>query len=230
MRLKYYVKLWNSYMRIGILTMAQYPADTIIWIISMLIREASGFIGILAIVGISGEMGSWNLYEICMLFSMCAIIEGIGQIFFDNVWVISSVIRYGEMDIFLTRPASPFIQMLGQRMRFPAMFSIIIYISIFIWSVNQINLEFKNTDYILLLEYLICGTIINSGIYAIFNSFNFWIIQGDDIAVLIQTCREFVKYPLNLFPNAIQGVFTYIIPLGFVGYFPASKLLDKTDQ
>ena len=49
------------------------------------------------------------------------------------------------------------------------------------------------------------------------------------MAVLVQTCREFVKYPLNVFPAAIQGFFTYILPLGFVAYYPAMALLGKTD-
>ena len=48
-RLAYGWRLWKGYMRIGFLKMTQYPADTSIWLVSMLIREASGFIGILAI-------------------------------------------------------------------------------------------------------------------------------------------------------------------------------------
>ena len=43
MRMKYYAKLWLRYMRIGFLCMTQYPADTMIWFISMIIREACGF-------------------------------------------------------------------------------------------------------------------------------------------------------------------------------------------
>ena len=51
MRMKYYAKLWLRYMRIGFLCMTQYPADTMIWFISMIIREACGFVGILAVCG-----------------------------------------------------------------------------------------------------------------------------------------------------------------------------------
>ena len=46
--------------------------------------------------------------------------------------------------------------------------------------------------------------------------------------MLVQTCREFVKYPLNVFPAAIQGFFTFLLPLGFVAYYPAMALLGKT--
>src|SRR5699024_8061214 len=93
MRLRYYGRLWKAYMRIGLLTTTQYPADTVIWIISMLLREAAGFVGILAIASVMGSLGAWSFYEICLLFSMCAVIEAISMAFFDNVWSIDSMIR-----------------------------------------------------------------------------------------------------------------------------------------
>ena len=71
--------------------------------------EASGFVGILAIVGVTGGMGNWNVYEVCILFSMCAVIEAIGQAFFDNVWGMDHMMRRGELDVFLTRPAPVFL-------------------------------------------------------------------------------------------------------------------------
>lgn len=229
MRVRYYAKLWLRYMRIGLLCTTQYPADTFIMFISMVVREACGFIGILALAGVAGGLGTWNVYEICLLFSMCAVIEAIGQTFFDNVWSIDRMIQRGEMDVFLLRPASPFVQMLGQVMHFQGPLSMIVYVSIFVWSVHGIGLHIGGREIILLVEYVVCGTVINSGIYTIFNSLNFWIVQGEDIAVLVQTCREFVKYPLQLFPGMIRGFFTYILPLGFVAYYPVLGLLGRTE-
>ena len=113
-------------------------------------------------------------------------------------------------------------------MHFQAILSMAVYVGMLVWSIRGIGLSIGVREIILLIEYIICGTMINSGIYTIFNTLNFWIVQGDDIAVLVQTCREFVKYPLQVFPTAIQGLFTYILPLGFVAYYPVLGLLGKT--
>ena len=120
------------------------------------------------------------------------------------------------------------MQVLGEYMFFQAILATVVYVGIFLWAAWQIGLSFGGYEVLLLLEYLVCGTIINSGIYLIFNCLNFWLIQGGDMAVLVQTCREFVKYPLNVFPAAIQGFFTFLLPLGFVAYYPAMALLGKT--
>ena len=191
-------------MRIGLLTTTQYPADTVIWIISMLLREAAGFVGILAIASVMGSLGAWSFYEICLLFSMCAVIEAISMAFFDNVWSIDSMIRRGEMDVYLVRPASPFVQMVGNRMHFQAVLSMLVYIGIFLWSARGAHVPLNLHTAFVLVEYVICGTLINSGIYTLFNSLNFWIVQGSDLAEFVQTCREFVKYPLHVFPAFIH--------------------------
>lgn len=87
----------------------------------------AGFIGILAIASAVGTMGGWGIYEICLMFSMCAFIESLSQTFFDNVWEINGLVHRGRMDVFLVRPASVFFQLLGDVMHYPALMSMTIY-------------------------------------------------------------------------------------------------------
>jgi len=226
-RLWFYARLWKGYMRIGLLMLVQYPADTVIWLVSMVLREASGFLGVVTIANVAGGLGNWNLYEICLLFGLCAVVEAIGQAFFDCVWEISGSVRKGTMDVILVRPAAPFIQLLGRRFHYPALLSIIIYGAVIVWALAHLHIAPGVGTLLFLIEYIACATVINSGIYTIFNSFNFWIVQGEDMAVLVQTCREFAKYPLAVFPVLIRGFFTFIIPFGFVGFYPAAFLAGK---
>ena len=60
-RVVYYLRLWKGYQRRGFLEMTQYPTDTVIMIISLLLREAAGFIGILAIAYAAGGLGGSTL-------------------------------------------------------------------------------------------------------------------------------------------------------------------------
>ncbi|MCI8665068.1 MAG: hypothetical protein HFG82_00120 [Dorea sp.] len=226
-RVVYYLRLWKGYQRRGFLEMTQYPTDTVIMIISLLLREAAGFIGILAIAYAAGGLGGWGVYEICLMFSMCALVESISMTFLDNVWEINRLVHQGRMDVFLVRPAPLFFQVLGDVAHYPALVSMVIYAGTMIFSMAQLGIGFSAGLLLFMAEYLVCGVLVNTGIYTIFNSLNFWIIQGEDVAVLVQTCREFAKYPIGAFPGIIQTVFTYVLPFGFVGYYPASYLTGK---
>ena len=184
-RLRYYIRLWNGYQRISLLMVTQYPADTVIWILSMLLREASAFLGVVTIANVAGGFGRWNLYELCLLFSMCAIIEAIGQSFFDNIWGINYHVKDGLLDVYMIRPASVFIQLLGERFHYQAIISMTAYIGLMIYSMVHLGIGLGIGTLFFLLEFLICGTAVNSGIYLIFNSLNFWLIQDSwDIILL----------------------------------------------
>lgn len=216
-------------MRIGYLMLIEYKLDSIIMVLSMILREVAGFLGIVAIVQFSGQIDGWNLYEISLLFAMCAIVEAISQTFLDSIWGLASYIRRGAMDIFLVRPANPFFQILGQRFHFTGLISMLVYLVIYGGAIYKLHINLDLGFFLFNLEFLVCATMINSGIYTICNSINFWLIQGNEIANIIQGCREFAKYPLTIFPRWIKGVFTYIIPFGMVGYYPAAYLTGKID-
>jgi len=37
----------------------------------------------------------------------------------------------------------------------------------------------------------------------------------------------YTRYPLNIFAKAIKTVLTWVLPLGFIGFYPASYLLNN---
>ena len=63
-------------------------------------------------------------------------------------------------------------------MHFQAILSMAVYVGILVWSIRGIGLSIGVREIILLIEYIICGTMINSGIYTIFNTLNFGLYRG----------------------------------------------------
>ncbi|WP_244926478.1 ABC-2 family transporter protein [Cytobacillus firmus] len=39
--------------------------------------------------------------------------------------------------------------------------------------------------------------------------------------------RNLTNYPLVIYPKAVQWITAFVIPFGFVNYFPAAVLLEK---
>ena len=120
-RLKYYFRLYQEFLRIGMLCLVQYPMDSTIRLISIIAREAAGFLGVFAIANVVGTLGEWSIYGVCLIFSLGAMTEAISRGLLDNVWSIGSFVRKGKLDIFLIRPASVLFQMLTFRMEFASL-------------------------------------------------------------------------------------------------------------
>ncbi len=226
-KLYYYLVMMKAYMRIGIITFTEYPLDSIIWCVAMFAREAASFFGIFFICKMLGGLGAWTLYEICILFGMAMIPEAIGQCFFDSVWNIGTFIRDGTLDKFIVRPLPIIMQLLGNRYTFQAVITIISGGIIIYYGIYHAMVSFTIGKFLLLILFIICGTSINTSIYLIFNSLNFWIIQGNDIAYLVLTIRQFAKYPITIFPKAVEITISYVIPFAFVSYYPTLYLIGK---
>ncbi|MEG0722413.1 MAG: ABC-2 family transporter protein [Lachnospiraceae bacterium] len=163
-RIKYYKNLYSGFLRIGFLTATQYPLDTFLMTISMIAREAATFLGVVAIANVAGGIGHWGLYQVALLFSMGAMIEALGQGFFDMIWGISTSIRKGELDVFLVRPAPPFLQLLGKRIHFEAFISLFAAFGVMVLSWVKLDIPCSISRIVFLVEFIICGTMINSSV------------------------------------------------------------------
>lgn len=226
-RLNYYISLTKAYLHRSFYELAQHPATTLLWCVSTIGREITGFVGILLIARTLGGLGGWNLYELCILFGMAMIPEALGQLFFDSVWNIGSRIRGGQMDMFMVRPIPILYQLLLSWCFFPGILNFLSGLAIVLYGAVQIGVPFTVGKLLFLIEFSVCGTILNSSIYLCFNSLNFWLVQGEEISDLIQTFRQFAKYPLTAFPTVVKFCMTCIIPFGFTAYYPTLYLIGK---
>lgn len=229
-RMTYYIKLYKAYLRLGLLKLVQYPADSMIMMFSILTREASGFLGVFAIANAVGVLGNWSIYGVTLIFAFGAMTEAISRGLFDEVWGISGAIRRGQMDVLLIRPAGVLFQLIGSRMHFESLISFAVPFYLMVLSLVKLEIPFSAGLVLFLIEFLVFGTLLNTSLYLIFNSINFWLVQGNEIADLVQTFREFAKYPINIFPAVLQVFFTCVIPFGFIGYYPAMYLTGKTEM
>lgn len=223
----YVIRMIKAYMHIGFLIFTEYPLDSVLWSISMLAREATGFLGITLIASTLGGLGGWNIYEICILFGMAMIPEAIGQCCLDSVWDIEGAVRKGLMDMYFVRPLPVLLQLLCSRYSFQAFITLIAGIMLVIYGSIKAGLTFSIGKIIFFVLFMIFGTLLNTSIYLIFNSLNFWVVHSKEISNLVLAFRQFAKYPLHIFPTIIRGVLTYVIPFGFIAYYPALYWIGK---
>lgn len=197
-RLKYYFRLYQAFLRIGMLCLVQYPMDSTIRLISIVAREAAGFLGVFAIANVVGNLGEWSIYGVCLIFSLGAMTEAISRGLLDNVWSIGSFVRKGKLDIFLIRPASVLFQMLTFRMEFASLVSFFLPCSLMIWSLAKSGVECSISLIAFLIEFLVMGTILNSSLYLIFNPLKFCKLFADVLHIRIHNNFSFINQDNSL--------------------------------
>jgi ABC-2 type transport system permease protein len=71
----------------------------------------------------------------------------------------------------------------------------------------------------------VCAVTILGGLALLSSSFLF-ITQGTFTPIgVISELREYTKYPIDIFGSVMQFVFSWVIPIGYVSYYPSIFLL-----
>lgn len=221
----FYLSLGKAYIRIGFQILKQYPLDMILSSLSMLLRDSVNFAAIITAISIMGDMGKWKVYEIVFLYSFSMMIEASGQIFFDAIWYLGSMIRKGKLDIILIRPAGSLFQFFGSKIQLQASLSFLVSFFVFVLSIAKMDYIITGKSIICFIFFLLFCTLLNSSILGIFNCANFWLINAGEISSIVYKLRDFSKYPLFLFPVWVINIITYVIPFATTSYYPTTFLL-----
>ena len=62
-------------------------------------------------------------------------------------------------------------------------------------------------------------------------SSGFWILNSYSIIEFFFKLRDFARYPISIFNSVFKFIFTFILPIGFIAYYPIQMFLkpEKTN-
>lgn len=169
----------------------------------------------------------WGFWEVILIQSIYMVASGISATFFEGItWSTMYMIREGTYEVVLLRPLTPLLFLAATNISLEKLGVIIgglIMMGISISHIGAISL-FAWGQFAVLL---ITGTAVLSGLFLIMAAISFKWIGNSRIPEIFESIKNFGKYPLTIFPKVVQGVVTFLIPVGMIGFFPASALLGR---
>jgi len=172
----------------------------------------------------------WNFYEVLLMQSIFIISQGLSSIMFSNVlWTTMQHIREGSFEIVLLKPVNPLFFLIASNFDPESAGLIIGGIVLFIFSLVQTKIAFSTAaigQFILLFT---AGFSVMAGINMIMAATSFKWVGNSRIPEIFDSVMTFGKYPVTIFPKAIKGIATFVIPVSMIGFYPASALLGRLD-
>ena len=78
---------------------------------------------------------------------------------------------------------------------------------------------------ILLILALLSASLVQISITVMAGCAAFWVVDSYPVLGLAWKLREFAPYPMSIFDGAFRFTFTYILPIGFVAFYPSQFFL-----
>ena len=174
-------------------------------------------------------LGGFNAYEVCFMYAMGLTAYALGNLHTRRFWQIDDIIQRGELDSYLIRPISPLLQLFVWDIQVGYISHLILGVGSMLLMKGLLDLSWGIDKWLIMFLSLISGGLLMSGLSLIGTPFVFWWGRSDSVTSLLRhEMREFMKYPVSAFPDAVRKIL-FIIPYAFVNFLPCVYLFGKSD-
>jgi len=176
------------------------------------------------------HINNWRLEEVAFLYGMLILAHGMNGLFLDALTIFDDHIVEGTFDRFLIRPVPPFMQVISSRVEVTTAATFLLGLATFVVAAYFVHVRWTPGKVLFLPVVLVGAAMIQAGIRMTLASAAFWTVRSRPLFHLIlYSTREFLWYPLSIYQVGVQVVFTLVLPLAFMNYYPSQYFLDKQE-
>lgn len=223
----FYTSLFWDYFKNYLKTRLTYRSDFWIELLSDLLFQGLNLFFILVVFLHTSSLGGWTEAQMVFIYGYFMVPYGVFFAFF-NLWNFSE--RYivkGELDRVLTRPAHNLAQLVLENMNPSSLVGALVGVIIMCASAAYIEIDWAWHDPFVFLLLVLGSVLLYGGLYIILASVSFFTDSPTGIFPLMWNVQIYGRYPITIYNRVIQIVLTFVLPFGFVGFYPAAYFLDR---
>ncbi len=222
----HYLDVTLCNIKLALMVMIEYPASIAGWLISNPIQFIVGFATIKFVVAQFGEINGWNYGQLAFLYGLSVISHAVSMMFFVQGWFMGYSVIEGDFDRFLTRPLGVLYQFFFTTFNIFGITDLIPGIVVFIYGCIETGFRFTFGNAVGIIVMIIGAAFIRGGIYIMLGSTSFWTKSANDFGQYTQEIFDkSTMYPISMYPESLQFILTYLIPIGWVSFYPVSGLM-----
>jgi ABC-2 type transport system permease protein len=186
------------------------------------------FIVILVIFQHLRHLAGWSLSEVAFLYGSSYTMFKLSDMLMGNLDKLPLFIRSGNFDQILTRPLGSLAQVLTSDMDIRHLGGAVQGAVVFAFALQHVNVDWSPLRVVVFVAMILSGTIIFCSLFVAANAIAFWTMDAREVAnAFTYGGNAFTQYPLHIFGVWLRRLLGYVVPLGFVNFFPSLFLLDK---
>jgi len=223
--------LFFRYTKLTLKTTLEYKFDRSLITVAIFFREmisvAVMFLILLRFLHIRG----WEMQELMFLYSFLFLSYSLFVFLFAGVRDFDGMVHSGDFDRFLTRPLGLLYQIIAARVDYPATLGHgIVGLVLFFNTAFAVGIDWNWQNSLFYIMAILGGAVIQASIFMLSACFSFWSVRTENLRNLIFfNSRRVAGYPITFYPGIIQKVLIFVVPFGFVNYFPSQFFLHKAD-
>jgi len=225
------VKLYFESFKNNIKSQIEYKASFIMNSISQFFVFFTYYFIIIALFDRFNNIKGYNVFEVLLCFSIIHFGFAVTETFFRGIDKFEDLIIDGSLDRFLVRPQGILFQVMCSKIDFIKVFRILQSLIVMAIALIKLDIVWNISKVITLILMMIASVLIFFGLFVLTASYCFITIQGLEVRNLFTDGgKNLAQYPISIYRKGVVFFFTFIIPYGFINYYPLLYFIDKSDN
>jgi ABC-2 type transport system permease protein len=219
--------LYLRYLDISLRSQMQYRTSFVFQALGHFMITGLEFVAIAAMFQRFGQINSWTLEQMGLFYGIISVAFAIAEAVPRGFDIFPSLIKNGDFDRILLRPRSEAFQILGQGFQLMRIGRFTQGLFVLVWAAQRLDMSWVPSNIALLLFAILGGTCLFSGLFVLQAALCFWTTESLEIV----NCTtyggvEAAQFPITIYRPWFRAIFTFVIPLATINYFPAHAILD----
>lgn len=210
----------------------QYRANFVIMMVTGLVWDGTAFVVIWVTLSRFHTIGGWTLGELAFLYGLLLFTGSVTTLVFSfsQGGAFEWLVREGRFDRYLVRPLPPLLQLIMSRVHVPILGSMLGGATLFLVANSMVRVDWSVGMVAYLLLALAGCCLLNAAIHLFGAALVFRFLSTGMILSVIGDFSRYGNYPLKIYQAPVRLALTFVLPLAFMGYFPAAVLLNRPGE
>jgi ABC-2 type transport system permease protein len=203
-----------------------YRTDFLVQVGSDLLLQAVDIVFLLVLFSRVPVLGGWSFSETLFIYGFFLIPFALFNATFAALSDVGGryVVR-GELDRVLVRPLPALLQVQLELLRPQALNGVALGLVVLSVASSRLELSWSVADVLLAGAGVLGAWLVYGGLYIAFASLTFWTQDRAALFPVAYNLINFGRYPITIYPAVVRFVLTFVLPYGFLAFYPAAGLL-----
>jgi len=222
------IRLYFRFLGVSLRVQTRYRASFILSTLSNFFVSIVELFGIYAMFNRFNTLGDWTLHEVMVFYGMTYMAFAIAEAVMRGFDTSHRYIKSGDFDRFLMRPRSTFLQMLGADFQLLRIGRFINGLIPFVAGVILTRPGWNAIEWAMVIFSILAGSFTYGGLMLMRAFTCFFTTEALEVFnIFTHGGVQLSSYPMNIYTGWLRKLFTYVIPLAAINYWPMSLLLHK---
>ncbi|WP_438828443.1 ABC transporter permease [Streptomyces hesseae] len=224
------VRAYGLVVRMWVRSTMAYRVSFVMMTVGNFAATALDFVAIAFMFSHIHALGGFTLPEVAFLYGTTSTSFGLADLVLGNLDRVGRRVRDGTMDTLLTRPAPVLAQVAADQFALRRLGRVTQGALLLGWSLSRLDVVWTPVTVLLLPVMLVTGAVIFGALFVVGAAFQFRAVDAAEVQnAFTYGGTTLLQYPPSVFAKDLVRGVTFVVPLAFVNWLPALRVLGRDD-